>query len=73
MGSVEPELFFSLARYPMSDLETELLEVCSRHGAVLMLLDGAFHIRVAPRAAAPETPKPFQLDTGAGLSVGALA
>ena len=54
----------------MSDLETELLEVCSRHGAVLMLLDGAYHIRVAPRAAAPEAPKPFQYDTGAGFDDG---
>ena len=55
----------------MSDLETELLEVCSRHGAVLMLLDGAYHIRRRePKDSAPETPKPFQYDTGAGFDDG---
>ena len=56
----------------MSDLETELLEVCSRHGAVLMLLDGAYHIRRQPKDSAPETPKPFRYDTGPGLDAGAM-
>ena len=55
----------------MSDLETELLEVCSRHGAVLMLLDGAYHIRRRePKDTAPVAV--FQYDTGPGLDVGAM-
>ena len=54
----------------MSDLETELLEVCSRHGAVLMLLDGAYHIRRQPKDSAPVAV--FQYDTGPGLDAGAM-
>ena len=34
----------------MSDLETELIEVCDRHQAKLCLLGGAFFIRPRPRS-----------------------
>ena len=55
----------------MSDLETELLEVCSRHGAKLMLLDGAYHIRRRqPKDSAPVAA--FRYDTGPGLDAGAM-